>query len=592
MHWSQLTAFETGITGALALLVWLGYIIFQWQHLPAPELALRSGLVLVGILCICCILWKPQYPTDQPTGKALVLTQPLAGLPDSISVFGLPSVPVSRNVIPVADLATLERNYPAIEQVYVAGYELEPEQLKALKRLNVRLLDNQMPPGFQWLAYNRTVSEGDSLNVSGTYENTTQDSLKIRLVIAERVQDSAMLAPGRTSFFLQGLPKVTGHYLAAVQLATPDSIRTEPLPFQVTPRQSLQIALVQAFPSFETNYLKDWLATQKHQVQAQAQVSREALAAQQINTNLKDKFPSLLSAQALKKTDLLILDEESLRRLSVVQQAQLKNAVEKGLGLLVLPQDRWLQKPAVFNQSFPLRATGVTQFMPASVSATRSSVTGADKFPYAFAADPLLIPVLQSRARETVAAFRPMGNGRIGAELATNTFAWILNGDDQTYRDFWTEIIQALSRKKNQPAIEVSEVPFLWQDQPARLHISDSLNSAVVIRFPSQATETIQPKREAAHGVTYPVRPVEAGWMRVQAGDDSTRAESLYVLPPAAWRDLRQAAFWRANQQFKQSEFAATSSIVVQKEIPLVWFFVPLVAALGLLWWREKTQKA
>ncbi len=590
MQWSQFPAFETTLIASLAFLIWISYLTSVWKKLSGAELGLRAGLLAVALVCLYGIICKPQSVANQPAGKALVLTEPVSSIPDSLPVYSLFPLP-NKNTEYIPDLSSLERNHPEIEQVYIAGRDVEPEEIVSLKRLKPLLLDGLPPQGFHWLTYDDMLNEGEPLLISGSYYNASADSVKIRLLTTEGPQDSVAMGAGKQTFALKGYPKTAGNFLATIQIKTASQTRSESVPFQVAPKESLRIAMLQAFPSFEANYLKDWLATQKHQVQAQAQVSKQALAAQQINIDAKDKIPTLLSTQTLAKTDLLILDEESLKRLSATQQAQVKNAVNQGLGILILPQNQWLQNPTILSQRFALRTTGVRQFVPALAN-TQKTATEAEKYPYAFGSDPLQISVLQSRTYESLVAFRPLGNGRVGAELATNTFTWLLNDDEATYSTFWTELIQALSRRKQQSSLHVQGLPYLWKDYAGGLQGPDSLTDAITVRYPSGQKQTIWPKIDAAQGVVYPVRPLETGWAEVFAGTDTTHKQSIYMQPNTAWKDLRQTAFWRANQQVHSSVAANTATIAVPKEIPLIWFFIPFLTSLGTLWWREKVQKA
>ncbi len=558
---------------------------------------LRSALLAIALLCLCLIIWKPQYPVHQPAGRALVLTETTKAIPDSVPVFALPEVKVPASVQKIISLPALERNRPDIEQVYIAGYGLEPEQLTFLKRLRVSFLAKQPPPGTHWLAYNRQVKEGELLTVSGSYQNVLKDSIIIRLITAEGVQDSARLPSGKAAFVLQARPQVAGNYLGTIQISQESHLRSEPLPYQVEPKKPLSIVMIQAFPSFEFNYLKDWLAAQKHNIRVRTRISRDQYASQRINVREpvtpKASTSPILAAQELIKTDLVIADAESLARLSATEQKQLKKSVVQGLGLLLLPDEQRLQKPEILGQQFSLTPTGITRFVPASIPTDRSFGKETGKYPYSFSPATLLIPVVHSRAKETIAAYIPSGTGRLGAQLATDTFTWILNGEEKTYSAFWTEIIQALSRRKGRDEFQIENSPFLWQDNSSRVLKTDSTGSPAHIRYSTGVTEVVQPRREATKGLAwiYPFRPAEPGWTQFRIGKD-TGFEQMYVLPSQAWTDLKQADWWRSNQSPEVVQRNYAQSFVALRSIALGWFFAPLLVSLSLLWWREKGNRS
>jgi hypothetical protein len=49
------------------------------------------------------------------------------------------------------------------------------------------------------------------------------------------------------------------------------------------------------------------------------------------------------------------------------------------------------------------------------------------------------------------------------------------------------------------------------------------------------------------------------------------------------------AGWWRQQEQKKVVDSQGNASIYRHwEEIPALWFFLPLVVSLAVLWWREK----
>ncbi|MDO1445844.1 hypothetical protein Q0590_06255 [Rhodocytophaga aerolata] len=591
MQWSQLGVAETLSIAALAGAIWATYVFVVFRRHSLPEAGIRSALLAMALCCLCLIIYQPQYSVSKPGGKALLLTQSMPKIPDSLPVFALPDVKTTANVQEVPDLGFIERNHPEIQEIYVAGYTLEPAQAKNLQRLKVHFLEEEAPEGFNWLSYSRRIKQGEEFLVSGTYRHTTADTVKLGLSTIEGLQDSVRLVSGESRFSLQAQTQLAGNYMAALHIRTNDSVRTEFLPYTVEEKRPLHVLLLQGFPSFELNYLKDWIGQAKHHIQMRARISRDKYATQTININQDSGPKPPLSAENLADMDLLICDAESLRQLSAAENKRIQQAVANGLGLLVLADEAWLKNPQINSQTFPISPSTLLSFAPRQEPQAAQGKAMADKLPATFAANSLLIPVAYSREGEIIAAYRPDGKGRVGAMLVTATFPWLLQGETAVYNRLWTDILESFSRRQYGREIHLAEFPFIVKDFPAHFHSTDTVRAPAIIQYASGLQQHAMPKGglPLTGKTSYQFIPVEEGWLQINYGEDTTSVHQVYVLPAHAWADLRQATWWRQNQQNLSVEAPdKTYAYPAWEDIPLLWFFLPLVASLSLLWWREK----
>lgn len=591
MHWSQLPTIETLLTGLVAVGILGLYIFITRSNVSLKELVLRSFLLIVALGSLCLIIWKPQYAKEQQTGRAILLTESGFSVPDSLPVFALPGVKADDSVTPITDLATLERNHPEIKQVFVAGYGLDPEAAKLLHRIQLTFLQKERPEGFNWLDYPYTVKAEEVLKVSGSYNIRSEDSLKIRLVTSEGIQDSVWITHKHPDFMLNAHPRLPGNFVGEIQVIQNKEVRHEPLPYIVTPKEPLTIIVLQAYPDFEVNYLKDWLADQKHKVQVRARISRDKYSFQQINLPAQKQQTAILSKASLGNTDLLIADAESLEQLSVKEKSQVQIAIDEGLGLLLLPDDKWPQKADVLGHRFALHTTGIKQFIPVQLSSSDIVSDAIEKLPVAFSDRQIVVPIIYSKDKDPVAAYTPVGSGRVGVQLANGTYTWILNAKDKVYSTFWTEVLQGLSRKKDHTEVKFKQFPFAWEDNMSRLIDTDTAVVAMTIQYISGIKQKIQPKIDLLETrvATFPFHPAEAGWLTVTSDKDTTHAASVYVVQADKWKDLKQANWFQANSQIRSvTTINANQTFTTWKNIPLVWFFMTLLIALSVLWWREK----
>jgi hypothetical protein len=415
--------------------------------------------------------------------------------------------------------------------------------------------------------------------------------LELRLSTLEGVQDSVLLPSGERQFSLQAPARLPGNFTASLQVIAGDSIRTELLPYVVEIRQPLQVLMLQGFPSFEMNYLKDYLSQSKHHIQVRARISRDKYAMQVINGAQQSGALPILSEESLTAAHLLICDAESLRQLSITEKNRIQKSVEQGLGVLVLTDEEWLKKPEILGHKLATMPSRTLSFAPRQTAQAAQGKVMADKLPATFAATPSLIPVAYSRAEELIAAYVPDGEGRIGAQLAAATFPWILQGEAKAYSYFWTSTIEAISRRQPGSNIKMPDFPFIMKEVPSSFTITDTLLTPAAIRYISGTSQVSMPQKglPGTLETAYRFLPLEEGWARIGYEEDTTQHQQVYILPANAWDDLKKAYWWR-KQAGEHVAVAADKAYTFTswKEIPPLWFFVPLVLSLGLLWWREK----
>lgn len=586
MRWTQLSGAETAIIVLISILIWLIYSIFAFRKAGYKEGTLRSVFLAFSLVFVGLIIFRPGYATEKPTGGGILLTEDVEAIPDSLPVFALPNVKIKDQVIQVPDIIYIERNHPEINQLYISGNDLKHSDLKQLKRIQTAFAGDIDLSGFTWINYNRHLKEGEKLQVSGTYINNAADTINLKLITAEDTLDSVYIPSGTHSFFMQGRVEISGNYLGRIAVQREDSIRYEPLPYTVKPKKKLRIIILQSYPSFEMNYLKDWLAHQQHSIQGRVQISRNKFATQYIN--LEKRNPNLmLSEENLNETDIIIADAASIRQLNNLEQRRLRQAVNEGLGILMLPDASWIRNPVAIGENFSLNASPHNDFIPEGIT-TFIQKNSLKKLPVQFVEMPVLVPIIRSQKQEIVAVYIPKGTGRIGSQLVLETFPWILKGKRDLYNNFWTDLINMISRRESAHHIQFSDLPFLWEHDVNQLFVNDtSLNK---ISFVNETGNEMFARPKIALNrpfeSSFPFISSKEGWVKIVFSQDQFLNE--YVLPAAAWKDLKQAFWWRKNQQFASNTTFEFQKYNAFEEVPLIWWYTGFILAISFLWWREK----
>jgi hypothetical protein len=553
----------------LTLLAGLGMAWLEFNRLPFREALLRTCLCCIALACMCLLVFRPTYQVSRPAGTALLITEPGKNIPDSLDSFVLGDLYLDRKLHRVHDVAQFHRQFPQYGQVLVLGYGLSPEKAGD----NLTYLDSLSPEGFQALDYKSIIREGDSLIVFAQYQHRQPDTLYIRLITEGRPSDSVALTQGTHAIWLKGLPRTTGRFIASLEMRYQEKLRTEPLPYQVHKREPLRITLLLSYPDPEINSLKEWLSRQGHAISFRSQLSRDRFALQQINR--KGQSPVLLSAKDLSQTDLLLADNQSL---SSLNPSLLNQAIREGMGLLLLADDKWTKRPVLTGRSIPLSTSNKKRFQIQGDTQGES----IEKQPATLLPTDEMLPLVYSQEGELVAAAWLMGRGKIGVSLASTTFAWRLEGEDEKYSRFWTKLVEGLSRK---PQTEVYGQPFFWKEQVAELFTFPT-KEAIHLQYAAGETEQVKPQTAWPDWtrLSYVFYPGQSGWMQGMQANGHLQWE--YVLEKGEWQDLLHYRWWLDRKKGQALLKPGLASVSIP--VSAVWFFIPLILTLGGIWWREK----
>lgn len=94
--------------------------------------------------------------------------------------------------------------------------------------------------------------------------------------------------------------------------------------------------ILNGFPTFESKYLKNYLAETGHRVVVKNQLTAARYKYEYFNITSKPVID--ITKEKLTLFDLLIIDSKSLKNLSNRERTTLKNVVkESGMGILIQP---------------------------------------------------------------------------------------------------------------------------------------------------------------------------------------------------------------------------------------------------------------
>ncbi len=562
-------AFACASLLALAALASAWRLLRRWRS--AAPVASLPWVLLLGIQPIAALLlWLVLFPpATAPAADTLVLaaagTDPpaLLRLPAGVRVLALPEAPQLPGIERAPDLAGALRAHPAA-RLRVLGQGLVARDRDAARGLPLRFDPAPLPRGVVGLWRATDASTGLPFKLSVELAGLAGGRVEL-LDPAGRVTASAT-PDGSGRATLAAVAPVAGavEYTLQVRDASKRIVQREPLPVQVHDGARPRLLLLAGGPSPELKYLQRWAEDAGFATQARVAIGGGA----NLGAN-----PTRLDLATLRAQDTVVLDDRAWRALDPGSRAGLMQAAREGLGVLVRltgPVDsadrtRWQAL------GFDIAAADLpesVQLTPTSASLSRQPVrvTGA-----------ALQSILRDAAGEPLAAWRPLGQGRIGLAWFGDSYRLVLAGQRQLHVRAWSELLGALARA------QAARPPRL-EDAQARVGqraVVCAEGGALQLSAPDGSDIPLAPQpRGLVRCAAF--WPTQAGWHRAVAGTASAQLLVLAddALPGLQARAAREATFALAAGAIARGDAPRAQNMAAGPRWPwaVAWL---LVTALG-----------
>lgn len=460
---------------------------------------------------------------------------------------------------------------------FVAGEGLSAADLDLLGEKTFTFIPNQPATGITSLSVAQPVLAHHPAHVQGTFYTMSPGKKWIAIKGPNGREDSVLIeGKGPKSFHLSFTPKQKGEWL--YELSVKDSTekwQAEKLPVYVESDAPLRLLFLQDFPTFETQYLKNYLAHAGHKLILRYQLSQKIFRFE--FANRPPTQINRLTHEVLGETDLLIMDDGALQKLTAGEQNILKESVRAGLGILILPHAS-KTKP---NDLFPFTLTPV-KTDSATITLQAKAVT-LPALPVRIQNNSAIQSLVQNQSG-ILTGYAFSGAGKLGFQLLQETYRLSLAGDSAGYGAFWSPVIEKLSRRATQASSIQITTPFpRYTDEPLQTTLLSSQPNPALFsdstQLPLREDERLD---DVWHGELWAGTP---GWHTLQ-----TEASSLhyYVSEKGSWNSLRQNIQREQNLSVSQTDHSNGEKVLVRKALPVLYFFLAFLAAAGFLWIAPK----
>ncbi len=584
---------------AIVCLLLAGLILWLELRRRNRNTIFRILLSLLAVAALFFAIWQPAFRQAQEGGEAILLTanasrQSLDSLlksAPSLKVYSLQQGTEGEYLPHPMHLRTL---LAAGSRLSVLGDGPSPGSLKFLAPYQLRHLPGEKEEGLETLSYPPYLQKGERLLLNGRWQTTGKDTLHIKLLLAGKPLDSAMLYPESESFLLQHRPKVSGaiQYQLLVEKGEKDTLEYITLPLEVGERQPLLIGLFTAFPTFESKYLKNWLAEQGHAVFYQAEMAPQRYVREWLS--LPDKKLQGLNKKLLNQVDLLLVDQSYFTGLSAPDQHLIEEAVKKGMGLLVLANGAPWRLPGETWELLPsLKLSGRTL----GPEPAGNKQEGKEPLRYFEAAGGNW---LTDAGHGEGFLYVPYGLGTFGISLWQETYPLLLKSKKEAYARQWAFLLNKTTRATRPGSLIAAGFPAVkGQRQEVVVWQPEKKEPELVLTEPNgqkQVLPLVQDSRVPERWLAYHWPEAEGTYQLHWPGTDSIRFQVLASAALPAWRQHKKR---ERLQQFIQEQesrnklkggpVAATESFgFYEKVVPLYWYYLLFLVCVTALWVERK----
>jgi hypothetical protein len=589
----------------MALAVAMAWVrLALWRRRAPP--GRRGSPARFALLCllqpmVAALLYFTLLPPRQAatSGTLVVMTAQAdrASLPADLQGqprVALPEAPAMADAERVPDLGTALRRHPRTRRVHVVGAGLEARDRDAVGDRGLVFSPAPSPRGLVQLSPVAAATPGAPFEISGRVQGVPKASVVLRDPAGQRIAAAAPDAQG--GFHVSGLARLPGPALFRLEVldAARRVVDAATVPVWTQADTAPRVWALAGAPNAEWKYLRRWAADAG--VPLHLQVSLGG------GLQLGDA-PLPMTADTLRRFDLVLLDARSAAALGDGQRAVLAAAMRDGLGVLVRTDgalspgvqrmlglalagndeaDFHLPRPAPDDDAWRARRGAGTTDAPVDADAVPAGLPTLARRALR-TASPDAVPLLRDADGSAVAWWRAEGRGRIGAWTPTDTYALVLAGHPDTHAAVWSQAIGALARS-------TAEAPRAMPDDArvAQRVVLCGLTGEARVTAPDGGVTRLQRDPATGDARCGGFWPQVAGWHQLGIGEATT---PFHVRAMDEATTLHAMAVRERTRQLSAQPRSDTPTSAVEGPRGPAWpWFLGFLLAAGLLWWLERRR--
>ncbi|MBO9674763.1 MAG: hypothetical protein J7577_15045 [Sphingobacteriaceae bacterium] len=582
----------------LAGLLLMAFLLYKELRRPnRTRLTWRILANIVAVGCFVLLIVPIRYETHikQNPDEIILLTE--GTNPDSVAKlkgkkYALPPVDLKNEKATILpDLSYFLKSNPNIRKINIYGYGLSKGDLENLKGYQANFHPSVSPSGIIAVNWPDKLKTSDVLNVQGTYQNTGNQAVKLVLRgLGKSVDSTTIEAGSNKTFSFKTNPKQTGKAVyELITLQKNDTLAKEPVPVQVGDQSPMKVLILASFPDFEYKFLKNWLYENQYPLAFRSQISKNKYASDFLNMDSVNL--NQINAGALKKFDILIVDEEELAAISPIERSAVNIAVNNGMGLLI--------RTTGLKPLTTLSAQSNRFEIPALKGKMLNLILTEDNFrlsPLPVEQGLFLRPsqneqsVITDVSGKTLLSSNINGYGKILISSISSTYNWILSGEKTDYAAYWSKVLSSAARKRT----DIQSVNIIPQFPVVNQRMRIITDLSVAGKSPGLTIDDVQlhPRQNMELPFQWDALywPQNVGWTNLQVNQ---AIEQLYIYRKNDWQALKYQQTLNDTHRFIKNLSRNTNKIqltdtVIIEEVSVWWFFAGFLLAAAFLWYEAR----
>jgi hypothetical protein len=522
-----------------------------------------------------------------------------------------PLLPELKNANWLLHIGQLPLREPALSALDIRGYGLKVDQWQNLSG-DLRLEFNPPPNnGFIEMSWSRHLVAGEPLAVSGRFNDDARSVIHLRLLDpADNLVNESRIRSDDW-FRIVARPKSKGSLSYKLQAWDGGLLLAEePVNLDVGTSTPVRIMIYQSAPSYETRQLKNFASTQGAEVLIHTRISKDRFINQ--TANITRDTETAISPRTLANQDIVIMDGRMLTSLEDLQLQWLNDAIEQGLGVLILADTSLLESFTRFSTNL-LRGFNLqynANARPATVPQLPDNVTISPELALPVARMNLQANhtgtevLLDDGAGRILVAQHGQGFGRVAISLVNQSHRLLTSGHRAAWSDYWMALISAVARPGNNSFLIPSPDTSFYSPGEGTPVCAMSSTGPLSVMITPPANETGQAPFELSlvkDKAGSPRRcawfwPQSSGWHHIDLRSEDEKQivdqHSVYITAPAQW--LAQKRYERivaTRSRLASHEYIAeerTGGKLVSEALNNAWLWTLLVIFASLLWLERK----
>ncbi|MBX9882454.1 MAG: hypothetical protein K2X73_10835 [Sphingomonas sp.] len=556
----------------LATVVAMARTVRHARRMTPTRLAMLVALQLVSALLLMALL----APETGEEG-AEELTIATEGTPASSLVGANKAIIALPNALPgwsgerAPDLATALRRHPGARQLRILGWGLTRDDRAAVRGMAVIPALTPPPPGITGIHAPDAIAPGMPFTVGVTTTGLKGASIELLDPAGTRVE-RVLAGDDAAPVALRATARTAGNYRFALRVVrSGEVVETADVPVRVTTSQALRVSMSGGAPSAEWKFLRRWAADAGMTVNARF-ATGGAIAIGDLDAD--------------RPSDLTMLDDRSWAALDGGARARLIALVRGGMGLILrasgpIPAD---VRASWVRLGLPVMGSG--RLVPVRIDGTAS--TDHERADLGFGGG--AVPIARAADDAVLAAWRPLGIGRVAIVSLTDSYAWVQTGDPARHARFWSDIAAAVAR----PGSATADPPAIGQ-VGTRVALCGLISGTARVVPPEGAPVPVLRDRATGTRSCGGYWPRSSGWHHLDRGEEPAiaffvrPAGSLVSASAAERGDATRALAALGDREPARADTPATVASAALAVPRWLWFLGWMVAAASL-WWLERSR--